>query len=330
MLLSLILQTFLLTSFQPNSGGHASSMPMVVSASVPLQPQYETIEAVDEVTGQRFAHTLPRVEDTGFGPKRLDPDSLGILTSASSALVLDRRTSQILFAKEAERVRPIASMTKLMTVYTLMREGIAFDETLTIQPSDFRLGGRINLFTGETFLVQDVWMAALIASDNLAIAALVRHAGYDEPEFVEKMNQYAKELGMTHSRFVEPTGIDRGNVSTASDLAKILDITMQIPEIADALRRPVYTFKPVNKDVERKVINTNELLGSFVDTGAQTILGGKTGFTYEAGYCLGVVADGPQNNDEIIVVALGADTIDQRFLDVKGLIEWAYRTYQWQ
>jgi len=72
------------------------------------------------------------------------------------------------------------------------------------------------------------------------------------------------------------------------------------------------------------------LLSSYINQDPYKLVGGKTGFIYEAGYCLGVKEDGPDKQDEVIVVVLGSETNPDRFLDVKGLVDWTYQNYKWE
>lgn len=328
MILSLLFQTFLFAAFQGQSPDLGLQPITPVSAAV-ASAEMELIQGYDEYTALSFAHSLPVVGEDDFGPQRLDGDSLGILTTAESALVIDRRTKKILFDKSGDDVRPIASITKLVTALTLLDLGLNMQDIVTISPYDKKDGGRIYVYTGEEFSVQDLWFAGLLASDNVAITALVRHIGLSTEEFAVKMNEKAQTLEMVNSRFNEPTGISRHNVSTAREIALLLDEAFHHSELADALRRSSYTFRPLNKDSFRTVYNTNKLVDSYLNEDPFKLLGGKTGFTFEAGYCLGVVVDGAELNDQLIVIVLGADSIDARFQEVKGLIDWTYEQFQW-
>lgn len=301
--------------------------PFVSAASTEMQ----FVKGYDETTAMSFFHALPVVgsNESGFGPTRIDNNSLGIITTADSVLVVDKKTWAVLFDKFSNEVRPIASITKLMTALTLLDHGLNFDHEITISKADYRSGGRINVFTGEIFTIQDVWMDELIASDNVAATALVRSTGMSEEEFVKKMNKLALKLGMNNSHFVEVTGINANNVSTAQDVAKLINAALDKKMISDAVRRPVYSFKPVNKDALRTIYSTNILLNTYVNEDPYSVVGGKTGFTFEAGYCMAVEVDGPKENDEIIVVVLGADSPEDRFQEIKGLTDWTYENYNW-
>lgn len=302
----------------------------VVEPASAAEVHMELYTGMEESLGISFNHSLPVVNAAmTFGPQRIPSDSLGILTSAQSAVVVDERTWSVLFDKQSNIQTPIASISKLMTALVLLDAGLDPVERVTISKADYISGGIIHFFSGEEVLMQDLWMTGLIASDNVAIAAMVRSTGLGTEEFVARMNLKARALGMENTSFVEPTGISEFNVSTATDVARLVSEAMKHREISDAVRRPVYTFEPLNKAVVRRAYTTNELLGSFVNKEPYTIRGGKTGFTNEAGYCLSVVVDGPTDADDVIVVLLGAPTNNDRFLEVKGLVDWVYANYEW-
>lgn len=324
MLFEAFFQLFLLVT------GHVTPDSFTVPQPVAAAATMETFAGVEDSLGVSFSHRLPLPsEANGFGPARLASDSLGILTTAESALIVDERTWSVLYEKAPQAVRPIASITKLMTALVLLDYGVDMSSEITISRADYRLGGLINVFSGEIFSTQDVWMVGLIASDNVAISALVRSTGLSEEEFVRRMNAKAVELGMIDSAFVEPTGIENGNVSTANDLTKLLAEAMKQVQISDAVRRPFYRFEAKNKPGVRTAQTTNVLLKSFVNEAPYQILGGKTGFINEAGYCLSVIVDGPNPADNIIVILLGADSTEDRFQEVKGLVDWVYGNYRW-
>ena len=303
----------------------------IIDSAHAAEPEVIVVQGFDEATTLPFFHSLPvpSAQANSFGPQRIDNDSLGILTTADSVLVLDERTNLALFNKSAEDIRPIASITKLMSALVLLDTSIDFDKVVTITVSDYRAGGIIHFYSGEQILMNDLWMSALIASDNVAIAALVRETGLTLDQFAARMNEKARELGMDNSLFVEPTGIDANNVSTAKELAILIREAMSRDKIVNAVKRSNYSFPVLNKNTTRYLKNTNAILSSFINKDPYQVVGGKTGFTFEAGYCLGVYVDGPGDNDDIIVVVLGSDSAEDRFQEVKGLVDWTYQNYIW-
>lgn len=324
MFFSLIFHLFL------SLAGGGSNQPLPAQAQPQDAVPMLQVSGYDEATATSFAHRLPLLTAyEGFGPRRKPSTSLGVVPNAESALVLDERTWNVLYEKSSNEKRSIASITKLMSALVLLDQQLDPAKTATVTRADYRTGGLYHVFAGEQYTVQDLWMVGLISSDNVAIATLARSTGLSEEEFVAKMNAKAAELGMNDSTFVEPTGINSGNTSTAADIAKLLHAALEKKEITDTLRRPVYQFQPLNKADVRKAISTDTLLSSFINKAPYQVVGGKTGFTYEAGYCMTIRVDGPNDNDDIIVVLLGADTPDDRVQGVKGLVDWTYANYLW-
>lgn len=330
MFIELLISYFLFSNFNQPTEQEFGLQPFQTVTAAEVEGM-QVVEGFDEYTGQSYNHRLPlpEIESTGVGPKRLDETNLGVLTSADSILVLDRRTKKVLYEQASKEQRSIASITKLMTALVLLDQEVNFDQVITIASADKIVGGRIWVYTGEQFLLQDLWMAGLIASDNVAIRALVRNSGLSPEAFIQAMNDKAVELEMFDTQFTDPTGIHSGNISTAHDISILMDEAFSHVSISDAVRRPVYTFSPLNKEELRTIDNTNKLLQSYLNAEPYELLGGKTGFTFEAGYCLGVIADGQAPNDEIIAIVLGADTLDARFQELKGIIDWVYRNFEW-
>lgn len=311
------------------TGASPERQPLPAQAQ-PAEVEMVNIQGFDDATATAYAHRLPLISEfEGFGPRRKPSASLGVVPNAESILVIDERTWNVLYEKSSDETRSMASITKLMSALVLL--DLEFDpaQVVTVLRSDYRIGGLFHVFAGEEYTAQDLWMIGLISSDNVAIISLVRSTGLSEEAFVAKMNEKAVELGMENTSFVEPTGINAGNVSTAQDIAKLVQAGLSRVEIADTLRRPVYQFEPLNKPGIRTSISTNTLLNSFINAQPYQIVGGKTGFTYEAGYCMAIRVDGPAENDDVIVVVLGADTPEARVQGVKGLVDWTYENYLW-
>ncbi|HEX7879848.1 MAG TPA: serine hydrolase, partial [Candidatus Eisenbacteria bacterium] len=139
---------------------------------------------------------------------------------AESAVVLDRRTGHVLWGKNADETRPVASLTKLMTALVVSESPLAMDDSITVTMDDVTGAGRSHVRAGNRVSIGDLYHCSLISSDNAATRALARATGMSSTAFVARMNQRARELGMEHSHYVETTGLDAGNVSTARDQAR--------------------------------------------------------------------------------------------------------------
>ncbi|MFA6603633.1 MAG: serine hydrolase [Patescibacteria group bacterium] len=260
-------------------------------------------------------------------PLKKDPRRLGVEINAASAAVLDWDSDAWLFEKDPDAARPIASLTKLVTVLTALDQDLDWDERLEIGAADIRAARGEYLFSGETATVRDLFNLSLIASSNEAAAALARSTGLTEPEFVAQMNLKAQELGLASGRFVEPTGLDPDNRASARDVARLVKASVAVPIIAETVVKKEYVYEP-REGVRRRARSTDLLLDSFISKPPFSLLGGKTGYLQEAGYCFGAAAaDG--SGHRVIAVVLGADTKDERFSSVKKLIYWVFDAFTW-
>ncbi len=197
-------------------------------------------------------------------------------------LVVDAKTSDELFAKNADLVVPIASITKLMTAMVVLDAKLPMDETLKISndDKDFLMGTSSRLLVGYELSREDMLHLALMASENRAAAALSRYYPGGRPAFIAAMNAKAQELGMTQTHFVNPNGLTNENVSTAHDLAKMVRAADQYPLIRQFTTEAKYDVK-IGK-YTLAFYNPDRLVGSSNwDIEIQ-----KTGFTNAAGRCL--------------------------------------------
>lgn len=254
------------------------------------------------------------------------PQSLGIKITAKSALVVDADTGQVLFQKNSRQVLPIASLTKLMTALIVLdsnpdfQREVVYSSEDNIKPmvSQSKIEPvQIKFEDGEKIKINDLFASILIKSANNAARTLVKQFG--NQFFVDKMNQKAKELGMTKTVFTEPTGLDPNNISTVEDLAKLVKVIAEKPQITKLLVTKFYSFQTKNKNGKIKfyqIKNVNKLLNSFIKVEAA-----KTGYLDEAGYCFAGLVE--YNKRKLIIVLLGSQTEKDRIQEVKGLIYWA-------
>jgi D-alanyl-D-alanine endopeptidase (penicillin-binding protein 7) len=231
---------------------------------------------------------------------------------ASSAIVLDPATGKVLYEKNAERSVPIASLTKLMTALVFIEQKPDLDRLVEVTRTELTGGGQTQLWNREMVSLRDLLHMSLMCSDNVATRVLARESGLAFDDFLARMNQKSLELGLTHTRFVEFTGLDERNVSTATDVARLLQAAASNDMVRDITTTPSYEFR--TKRRAHLIGNTNRLL-----YGRYEILGGKTGFISEAGYCLATWIR--TQGREMIAVVLGAPTNATRFADVVRLIQ---------
>ena len=220
---------------------------------------------------------------------------------------------------------PIASITKLMTALVFLDHNPGWQEEFYTIPSDRRNGGIIYLNTGEILTLKDLFYTVLIASDNDAAMALARATGLSEKEFIKQMNDKAQQLGLFNTQFKDPSGLNKGNISTAEEVVKLLNLALANDEIKNVTSKAYYEFEVQGKNKKRlvKLRNTDLLLNSYLN-----VTGGKTGHLEEAGYCLAVKIKGEQNQ-EIMVIVLGSLTNFDRFQDIKAITDLVFTNYNW-
>jgi len=235
-----------------------------------------------------------------------------------SAIVVDNTGDRVLYQKDCDTKRPIASITKLLAAIVLAETEFDLDKKVMIAIEDSLYCTQSSLKVGEIFYAKDLFYAALVSSDNRAIMALARNFGLDYRGFVEKMNAKAKKLGLDSTSVVDPSGAFRSDVSTARDCAKLLNHALKFPIIKSALTCRLYKFRSLNHKRLIYTSNTNRMLNSQWE-----VAGGKTGYISSSGYCLAVrLADKP--GGDITTVVLGSPSNGYRFSDTKKLAKWAF------
>lgn len=208
----------------------------------------------------------------------LDPLDL----NSSVALVIDQDTHEVLFSKNDAAVLPIASLTKLMTGLVITDANLPMDELITITQDDVDTlkGSRSRLAVGTTLSRGELMHLALMSSENRAAHALGRTYPGGLNQFVSLMNRKAFELGMTDTRYVEPTGLSSLNQSSARDLATLVSVAYERPILRSLSTSPGYLVELGDRMLQFK--NSNGLIRSpDWDIGLQ-----KTGYISEAGRCL--------------------------------------------
>jgi D-alanyl-D-alanine carboxypeptidase len=259
-------------------------------------------------------------------PKRIYTEVLDVKITAQSALAVDAHSGKVLYKKNPQEIRSIASITKLMTALVFLDNNPGWQKKFHTIASDRRNGGIIHLNTGEVLTIRNLFFTALIASDNDATVALARSTGLSEKDFIKAMNKKASSLGLNNTIFIEPSGLHDGNKSTAEDIAKLVQVAISDQFIKEATSTNRYEFEvQAKEEAKRKVslVNTDWLTNSYLH-----VLGGKTGYIEKSGYCLAVKLKN-ETDQKIIVVVLGSASNFDRFQDVKAISDWVFTNYQW-
>jgi len=236
----------------------------------------------------------------------------GGVVYARSAVVYDPVTNEVLFQKNAAASVPIASLTKLMTAMVFLDQEPDLGRTAEVTRADLSGAGKTQLRRGEIVALGDLLHMSLMCSDNVATRILARESGVSHDDFLSQMNKRAAELELTNTRFVEFTGLDERNVATATDVAKLLRAASDHETIRSISTTRKYEFRTARRS--HFIGNTNRLLYS-----RYQILGGKTGFINEAGYCLATWVR--TEGRDVIAVVLGAPTNATRFADVVRMMQ---------
>ena len=233
---------------------------------------------------------------------------------AQSAIMIDARTGEVLFQKNADEQRVPASTQKLLTALLVARRG-NLDAPVTIMPSDTRVEPtRLGLRPGERYTRRELLKSIMVKSSNDACAALARDHSGSEEAFVQNMNRAAWSLGARNSHFVNSHGLPAPQFSTARDIARIAFHAYRDPELRRMMQTRTFYFRHNNGRVTR-LEATNKLLER-----SAAYNGMKTGFTNAAGRCL--VSSGRLNGREVILVQLGSRT-KHIFDDAERMMAWS-------
>ena len=258
--------------------------------------------------------SAPRLSFGQIAGLHLTPDDADLKSAV--ALVLDQETDEVLFAKNAKAVLPIASLTKLMTALVVTEADLPLDEVLTVTQADVdtEKGSRSRLRVGTKLTRGEMLHLALMSSENRAANALGRHYPGGLDAFVHEMNRKADELGMSHTRYVEPTGLSSGNQSSARDLAILVKAVHEVPLIREWSTSPEYLVDVGNRQL--RYGTTNGLVRDPTwDIGLQ-----KTGYISEAGRCLVMQAE--MLGRKLIMVFLDSTGKYSRIGDANRMRDW--------
>ncbi len=240
---------------------------------------------------------------------------------AKNAVVVDLATGEVLYEKGADVPVPIASVSKVAAALALREEGLDLEGKQTISLDDHKVtvrGATSRLRVGATFFNGDLLKAALIASDNRAVVAMGRAIGLDPAKFAAKMTALAAKLGLEHTKFGDPTGLDEHNVSTAREVVKMLKAALADPVLQPILSMPEAKVEPVEgAKGSIEYVNTTRPIRA----GKWNVLGAKTGFTNPARYCLAIAAK-LSDGREVGMAFLGAEGKLTRFGDFSRVVKW--------
>ena len=260
----------------------------------------------------------------GDGPRyRLDFEhqfKRGPYLNLKSAILINYENGRVLYAKRPEQVRPIASITKLVTAMVLLDSKIDLQTTAVISRQDARRSSRSRLRVGYELTLEDLLYAALLSSDNRAARAIARTVAGSYEAFAKLMNIKARRLGLRKTHFVEPTGLDERNVSTAHEVALLVHCAFDYPLIRKITSTRSHHVRVRNrKRLTLPMANTNLMVHS-----PYRVLVGKTGYIRAADYCLATLLS-DRKGQRMTLVVLGVPGDRLRFREARKLVDWGYR-----
>lgn len=300
--------------------------PIVADAATTSSKKRISASGKHKVSSRKIIRTIRadrkyRVQNANYSRSvfQNDYDGSGVLQLASSkALIMNQETGEILYAKSTDLPTPIASVTKLMTAMVILDAHLPMEEYIAVSQADVDMlkGTGSRLRVGTELTRAELLQLALMASENRAASALGRNYPGGLDAFIAAMNFKAAELGMTRTRFVDPTGLNSANVSTAEDLVKMVRAAYEYPEIRQVSTTvshevPVHGLRhPVN------FVNTNVLVRK-----SDWVIGlSKTGYINEAGRCLVMQAE--IAGQPLIIVLLDSWGKYSRIGDAQRIRKW--------
>lgn len=231
--------------------------------------------------------------------------------------------NHIYYEKNINQKLPIASITKLITALVVLDNLKQNDIAIISKNSVDTYGEMGDLVVNEKISVKNLLYIMLIDSSNDAAVALAETINQNNKNTVELMNAKAKILGLINSSFSDPAGLNPDNLSTASDLFKLTNIALKNSLIREIIgTEEIDVFSADNK-IKHHLKNTNKLLSKIDE-----VIGGKTGYTEEAGECLILTIEHQPSKTYFITIILGAE-IGTRFQESEKLINWTKKIYRW-
>ena len=248
-----------------------------------------------------------------------------IETEATSAILMDAASGQILYEKESHKELPPASVTKLMTLLVaadaVASGKVKLTDKVTASDNASKLGGsQIYLEPGETFTLEQMLIAIAVGSANDGCVAVAEHIDGTHEAFVEEMNRKAQDLGLKNTHFVNAYGLPaEGHYTSAFDLALIAKEALKYPLVRKLTSMKEYDLR----DGKFKLWNTNKLLWWY--PGAD---GFKTGWTNEAKYCLASTVE--RNGLRLICVVMGVPQVRGHFAESMKIYNYGFAKYEFK
>jgi len=245
-----------------------------------------------------------------------------------SAVIFNEKTGEVIWEKNSASTSPLASLTKLVAIKTFLDTLPTLSTVVAYNKQDEEYNYKyckpwesssLKIYDGETLTIENLVYASLVGSTNNTIETLVRVSGLNRDDFVTLMNKNVASWGASSTNFVEPTGLAPENVSSPLDYAIIAKEVLKNPIIQKTSTMNDYKFTTVNKKKDYRIKNTNKL----IELNRHKIIGSKTGYLNEAGYCLMTKVE--KGSDAIITVIFGASSYSHSLQTTSDLINYGLK-----
>lgn len=253
----------------------------------------------------------------------------GFVTNMNTYLIADYDTEEILTGKNIDEVRPMASFTKVMTGYLLFKKGINIEGKTTYQTDRHKaLYNNFRIVDGEQIYNKDLLNSMLVSSINTAARMLVDYIEPDEEDFINDMNSQVKDWNLKNTKFIDVSGCDLGNVTTAREYLTIFKTASRNVDMNKYLGTKYYEYDEY-KDLDGKPhhydYNSNELINK---SGLPfEIITSKTGYLEEAGAGLAMIVERKTDGKKFIIIIMGNPDYNNRFAEPERLARWAMEKF---
>lgn len=240
----------------------------------------------------------------------------GPKTRSRSVIIADLDRGEVLYAKRADSLQPVASLTKLVSSLALASTEPDLDQQLCVSKAEWpsRPGARSKFETGVCHEGHEWLGAALVASDNRGAMGLASLSGLEYEQFLGRMTDVSHDLNMLGDTWADPSGLEDDNMATARDMVKAVVAVAHHPQLSPAASAPTWEIE--RRHGPQQLGSTNRLVRRY------ETLAAKTGYTDTARYCFTTVVR-TKSGRTLAVAVLGAPTSSWRFRDTQSLIRWA-------
>ena len=247
-----------------------------------------------------------------------------------STLIVDLDSKAIIYERDADTQRPIASLSKMVSALVIQEHCQVLNpenadklHQMSLENREAAKGGdKSKLTTSWQFSYRDLMHAALMRSDNRALPALGEACGLRNEQLADLMNEKVRQLGLKQTFFREPTGLSKENVSTAREFMTVLEEVSKNPELTAIMTKKEYVLTARKENRPPRLIKINST-DRMLNKNIARVLAGKTGYTDLARYCLAILLESPQVS-RLGMVFLGAEGRFTRFADVERTLKWLH------